>query len=118
MHGSQTTIEPSRNHQIKGARSRLPAGFALDADGVAYAVARGVDHSLEFDAFVNYHQSKGTVMLDWRAAWRAWVGNAVRYGRPAKPKKPTAADAWDQLHEKLAARQAEQDLADQGAIDV
>ena len=34
---------------------------------------------------MDYHQSKGSVMADWQAAWRTWVGNAIRFSAKSKP---------------------------------
>ena len=33
----------------------------------------------EFDRFVSWHQAKGTVYADWKAAFRNWLTNALRY---------------------------------------
>jgi hypothetical protein len=30
--------------------------------------------------FLDYHRSRGNLMLDWRAAWRTWVRNAAKFG--------------------------------------
>jgi hypothetical protein len=67
--------------------SSLPDGFALTDDDVEYAVSRFIDYATEFEGFVNFHKSKGTLMKDWRAAWRTWVGNAVKFGKARAPSK-------------------------------
>lgn len=33
---------------------------------------------MELQKFSDYHRAKGSVMADWQAAWRTWVGNARR----------------------------------------
>ena len=33
----------------------------------------------EFERFVSWHQAKGTVYADWKAAFRNWLTNAIRY---------------------------------------
>jgi hypothetical protein len=47
----------------------------------------------QFFKFQNHHQSKGTLMIDWKAAWRTWYANAVDYQKhnqdiPARAFKP------------------------------
>lgn len=37
-----------------------------------------------FEAFKNHHQAKGSLMVDWLAAWRTWVNNEIKFrGVPA-----------------------------------
>jgi|688.fasta_scaffold310811_2 hypothetical protein len=33
----------------------------------------------EWDRFRNYHRAKGSLMADWSAAWRTWLGNVGRF---------------------------------------
>lgn len=68
----------------KKRQSQLPDDFAPNEAGIAAAV--GLALETELDAFKNYHAAKGTLMLDWQAAWRTWCGNARKFARPA----PTA----------------------------
>jgi hypothetical protein len=32
---------------------------------------------------MDHHRSKGNHFVDWEAAWRNWVRNAVKFARPA-----------------------------------
>lgn len=57
-------------------RTRLPDGFTPNDAGMALAAAKGLDVSAELQKFCDYHTAKGSVMADWQAAWRTWVGNA------------------------------------------
>jgi biotin operon repressor len=36
----------------------------------------------QFFKFKNYHLAKGTLMIDWKAAWRTWYANAADYQKP------------------------------------
>lgn len=48
------------------------------------AQQRGLDVGAEVQKFSDYHAAKGSVMADWQAAWRTWVGKARpdRYAQP------------------------------------
>lgn len=36
----------------------------------------------EWRRFRDYHRAKGSLMADWSAAWRTWVGNRDRFAQP------------------------------------
>jgi uncharacterized protein YdaU (DUF1376 family) len=57
-------------------RQQLPADFYPNSTGEAAATAKGIDILSELSKFSDYHRAKGSVMADWQAAWRTWVGNA------------------------------------------
>lgn len=69
-------------------RAQLPKDFELTVVRVAAATARGLPNSAvetEFEKFRDFHQAKGSTMLDWDAAWRTWIGN---YRGPKAVKPP------------------------------
>ena len=76
----------------KKPRTALPEDFAPNEAGVKAANSGGIDIDRELGQFRNRHVATGSVMADWQAAWRTWVGNAVQYGRGGKAK-PTQA-SW------------------------
>ena len=85
---------------IGGAQARrrrphqLPDDFALDGEVMNHALAKGMtegEASEQFQAFCNYHRAKGSVMADWHAAWRMWVGKAFQYGHVGGEKKAARA---------------------------
>jgi hypothetical protein len=77
---SLTIKEPSL---VKSSRpkkqSRLPDNFQPNTTGTALAEKNGLNLEGELNAFKNHHTSKGSLFLDWQAAWRTWVGNAVKF---------------------------------------
>lgn len=94
----RTIYEPSEgesppkrggNPSKKGTRRRpstpWPEGFHLDDDLADHASQKaGWDHArarAEFERFENHHRAKGSVFADWRAAWRTWVLNGIRFDR-------------------------------------
>lgn len=61
------------------------------------------------DAFRDYHLARGTVFKDWDAAWRTWLGNARRFGRPAAPSSSRPGSPHDGLFagfQRAAARRS------------
>ena len=66
---------------VVGAKRRkpqlgLPDDFSPNEVGLAKAAEKHIDVQAELAKFRNYHEAKGSVMADWQAAWRTWVGNA------------------------------------------
>lgn len=71
---------------------QIPDDFELNEKDIQFAIERNVNHENEFLTFKNFHISKGNVMKDWRAAWRTWCLNSLKYPKasarasPANPK--------------------------------
>lgn len=87
--------------EITGAkrRSRIPSEFFPNENGVAKAQSLGLMLDVELTKFRDYHQGKGTLMADWDAAWRTWIGNARQ-----PPKAAHYETAYQRsMREKVAA---------------
>ena len=54
----------------------MPEDFTPNETGMALAAGKNVAVETELQKFRDYHAAKGSVMADWQAAWRTWVGNA------------------------------------------
>lgn len=81
--GVTSSASPRSTSQRKQATT-WPADFDLDGDLHRYAEDAGIDfHGIPglWERFKNHHQAKGTTFKDWRAAWRAWVGNEIKFSR-------------------------------------
>ena len=66
-------------------RTSLPKNFTPELTGKAAEIANGWHSSRlahELDAFRNYHLAKGSLMADWQAAFRTWIGNAEKWSKP------------------------------------
>lgn len=82
-------LPPSQGGKPKRKpRSGLPDGFKPNDDGMAKAVAAGLDVSRELERFRDHHAGAGTLAADWQATWRTWVGKAVEFGRGGKRGVP------------------------------
>ncbi len=78
----------SAKKETRRQSSRISADWRPNRQGYAFAEQRGVDIGIEGPRFMNHHQAKGTLMLDWDAAWRTWCLNAVKFGSATgKPLK-------------------------------
>lgn len=68
---------------------RFPPEMTLDEKIQSEAKRLGLNETeiqQEYEKFRDHHVSKGSVMVDWLAAWRTWCRNAVQYAaRQARP---------------------------------
>jgi hypothetical protein len=74
--------EVKKEKKERARASQLPADWCLDEIDIEYAVSKGIPRSkvpLVGEAFSNHHRAKGTVFADWRAAWRKWCGNEIKF---------------------------------------
>ena len=90
-----STDRPSKN----GRRGRIPDDFTLDDKMREYAAKKGIRNGRVaevFEQFRNHHSARGTVMADWPAAWRTWVGNEIRFHPPQQKSDPRSGygDDW------------------------
>lgn len=66
-------------------RTSLPKDFSPELTGKAAEIVKNWHSSRlahELDAFRNYHLAKGSLMADWQAAFRTWIGNAEKWSKP------------------------------------
>ncbi len=60
--------------------SQLPDSWAPKESHRALAAKHGVqDIDHEVEQFRNHHQARGSVMVNWDAAFRTWLGNTRRF---------------------------------------
>lgn len=69
-----TSAKPKRAIQIPGT-------WKPNSQHVDFAATAGLVVAREAERFRDHHQSKGSTMKDWDAAFRNWLRNAVEYGR-------------------------------------
>ena len=58
------------------SRTQIDPCFLPNEAGEAAAASKGVNLITEIQKFTDYHTAKGSLMADWQAAWRTWIGNA------------------------------------------
>jgi hypothetical protein len=64
----------------KESRRQLPADFQVTPQHMHLAHKNGWPNPHEeFEAFKDYHGSRGSVMLDWDKAFHTWLRNAKRF---------------------------------------
>lgn len=60
-----------------------------------------IDPQTEAERFRDHHMSKGSTFADWSAAWRTWIGNAVRWARERGPGLQPRARQQSELEHAL-----------------
>ena len=80
---AHATHAPTKPRPAKRAAT-LPEDFTLTDSRRTYALSKNIPADIEFEAFTNHHTAKGSTFKDWDAAWRTWVGNAVKFGRSTR----------------------------------
>ena len=76
----------SPNGGAGGSRSkprgtRCPASDVSAADLDAWLMKLGISRSPEVDHWLDHHRAKGSIFVEWAAAWRTWQRNGARFGR-------------------------------------
>lgn len=71
-------------------KTPVPESFDLTDAMVAWAKSEGANGNLRSvtDCFLDHHRAKGSLFIDWQAAWRTWVRNEVKFSRQAKGLPP------------------------------
>ena len=80
--------KPQATAKRAKARTQVPSDFTPNETGRAYAAACRVNAAVELPMFLNHHAAKGTLFLDWQAAWRTWCDHAVQFGRSSPIMAP------------------------------
>jgi hypothetical protein len=72
-------------------KHRIPADWQPRDEERTNARNKGLDCDAEAAHFRDHHTAKGEPMLDWHAAFRTWLRNAVKFGnRSRQATLPTA----------------------------
>jgi hypothetical protein len=79
-----------------GKRRKLPSDFKPNQNHIAYASENGLDLNYQWLSFTDHVQANGKKYIDWDAAFRTWLRNAVAW----KPKQATSKPAatWDWMN--------------------
>lgn len=93
------TINPERpfrrtvrnlQRSVKGGARAIPADWKPSADDVTGGVSTGFSEAQierEATAFVAHHLAHGSRRVDWGAAWRKWLVDALKFARTAGSQK-------------------------------
>jgi hypothetical protein len=83
-------------------RTQIPPDFYPNENGLDRATENGLSVAVELTKFIDFHSGKGSVMLDWQAAWRTWVGNARPSIRPTSKPMETFRERDSRLAKERA----------------
>lgn len=78
---SEISPPPVPEKPKRKVRSTIDPHLAMSDKNKKYATDRGISATYAatvFENFKNYHLAKGSLMLDWDAAWRTWVGYEMK----------------------------------------
>jgi hypothetical protein len=81
---------PAKRKRAEARSQIAPDAMPTPAD-VEAAKRAGFDKATmqrEWPRFRDHHRAKGSLMADWGAAWRTWVGNANRFQQPRAGPQP------------------------------
>lgn len=70
----------------------LPKNWNPNTAAMDFAVANNLDVKFEASQFKNHAEASGRTMKNWDAAFRVWLGNAVKWKKPHT--KSTVEDDW------------------------
>lgn len=62
----------------------VPDGFHVSNEMRLWALGIGLtDHEIKFETeqFLDRNRAKGELYVDWKAAWRTWMRNSLKYRR-------------------------------------
>lgn len=79
---SNTAVLPFPEPNRKKRPTIAPKDFSVSEEMFDWAVAQGLPEARirpETEQFLDRNRSKGTTYLDWTAAWRTWIRNAVKF---------------------------------------
>lgn len=110
--GEKTPVKAPAASQPRSRPTRLPDGFAIDAEMREWAKTEVpyFDIDKETRVFIDYWQGKATnaTKLDWAATWRNWMRKAYSESPAAKIDKPIAPEVQEKLHAERRERIAQQ----------
>lgn len=93
--------KPAKRQTVSSKRTVIPdwAGDSPDASK-AYDASGLPDGEYEtiLAAFRNHHKQHGSLMADWDAAWRTWVGNEVKFRAERLARQNRPFDRQPRMH--------------------
>jgi hypothetical protein len=78
--------EPNVLSRAKNRKTPVAIDFTVTDALRAWCIEKGVrsDPDQEAPKFVDHHLSKGSLMIDWSAAFRTWMRNADKFNPPGR----------------------------------
>lgn len=93
----ETELETETEKIAPKRKCQIPDNFFPDETGQQKAADSGISIDTELDRFKDFHKGRGNAMLDWQAAWRTWVGNAVKFAARSPPRQTARESTIDGL---------------------
>ena len=95
----ETSAPPRPPKKARSMRSGLSSDWSPSRETRAKAVELGVDCDREAEQFRDFHTAKGSLFIDWEAAFRTWLRNAQKFAARggSSPRRQGAWTVEDQL---------------------
>jgi hypothetical protein len=72
----------TEKQDLKKRKTSMRPEFVPPDDWLDFAIKKGLapgDAGAEFGKFKDHHMAKGSLMLNWDAAWRTWIRNSIEF---------------------------------------
>lgn len=89
-HSDSAGAEPAKTTTKR--KTVFPENFTPDQTAIDMANETGVSIAAELPAFHDHHTANGSTFLDWQAAFRTWLRNAVKFAKRGQPSAMTASN--------------------------
>ena len=89
---TDTDTDINKKRKIIKRKGQIPPDFSLSETMLSFAIKKGIDKRKAesvFEHFKTHHTAKGTLMIDWEAAWRTWCINDGKFGNNGNSTKLT-----------------------------
>jgi hypothetical protein len=100
---ADASATPKKKSPKAKARTSLSEDWKLADRDREYALSEGVPAprlEREVQRFRDHHISKGSLMADWSAAWRTWVGNYLKWNPKTETAQPDDEQAkWSAIYQ-------------------
>jgi hypothetical protein len=83
----------------------IPVEWAPRSDELALARELGVDPAKEHASFRDHHTAKGSRFVDWNAAFRTWLRNAVKFNRGGSARGSSGSASFFAILDSLPPRE-------------
>ncbi len=84
----EVEVEVEKKRDTRKRETQLSEDFKVTKEMAIWAVENKAEHLivLETDKFKDYCISKGKTYKDWKAGWRNWIRNAIKYNQVIIPQ--------------------------------
>lgn len=84
---NEYVIKNEKKEKIKKRKTQIELPFEVTPEMVEWAQAEGIENIRgETEQFVDHHKKLASIFADWKAAWRTWMRNSIKFNQSKKFK--------------------------------